>query len=513
MGVTKLCNDTSQYDVRQITGTRVIFLFLCLIFQLIVTVYIFIKTIAISKRSNSHRKHSNHGINTRLKLCLWIYHASVLCQFILSFIVYSDAIFNGNDLSNNYSCYANITLWICPLFYFFSFTLFWHWRLEVVFETSVYKVSKMYTVFMNFGIYLGFIIATTLLAIEFTRILEEASKSMNNIFCIQKVKIVDFFPYLTFDRDWSPPTNFFDCALHDALNSNNRSIFLDIVIYIVAFGVPTSNIIISIQYVRKMYALISGVRDDMDAYDASSQYTHTAEKKNGYDNSKNNNNNNNRNTKRTHVAVAASSPRATTPNVGTPRESSPPVHGQELENINIGNYNNNKNYKGGDIHGGTITNGTIASPRSSRRLHRRHKIEQRKQVYRNGIIAVVSVVSTLLCLLFWSADTGNFAILLYFDSVLNGILMMSVFQFGSWVFDLLCIKMCRCCCCCCACGGIHLADKIEKLKLRIPSSRNLQLSVQDKSPVGPSQDLDLQLQFPPDQPNLKMTIKTTSFVE
>ena len=420
--VTSICNDsTSESGTNEIVGTRIILLIIFLIIELIVISYVFMNTCdrdffinncnwknwnCKRRRKISRKRTRTHSsklssqpivaIDKKLKLCLWIYHISALIQLILSFIVYLISIIKNTDLSTNYSCYANIFLYFCPTIFFATFTVFWNIRLGIVFKSSAYQVSKVYNVILYSLICILFIGGFMLVLIEFIIVLKESlvDDDMNNVFCLERIKIIDFFPYIRKNptTDWSGKTvnnpYFYDCKLDD-----NKQVIKfwsrDLGVIIAGFSVPMLNIIISIQYIRKLYSTTKGLYIEKES---------TCK---------------NRNKNETTMV---------------------------------------------DIHGSGIRKSTKMTQiaRVSRSKNEEKRLSREKQkIYRNGITALTSVLSTWICLIVYSRDPGNLAVLTYFDAVFNGILMISVFRFGGWIFDLLCINSCHClydCCHRCSCN-------------------------------------------------------------
>ena len=71
------------------------------------------------------------------------------------------------------------------------------------------------------------------------------------------------------------------------------------------------------------------------------------------------------------------------------------------------------------------------------------------QMKRNSTIAIVSILSSLVSFIFIYTLFLNGLLFLQLDGLLNGLLMLAVFKFGGWIYNLL---TCQCChrfnCCC-----------------------------------------------------------------
>ena len=73
----------------------------------------------------------------------------------------------------------------------------------------------------------------------------------------------------------------------------------------------------------------------------------------------------------------------------------------------------------------------------------------------NVIIAIISIGTTFITLLFYALT--NMVTFFFFDGIINGILMISIFDFGAWIvrycnqcYQWTCKRCCyRCACCCC----------------------------------------------------------------
>lgn len=61
-----------------------------------------------------------------------------------------------------------------------------------------------------------------------------------------------------------------------------------------------------------------------------------------------------------------------------------------------------------------------------------------QQVYLNGIIGIISVLTTILSLILYIVDETLFSFLFFVDLIINGILMIMVLNFGHWL-------ICNCC--------------------------------------------------------------------
>ena len=82
----------------------------------------------------------------------------------------------------------------------------------------------------------------------------------------------------------------------------------------------------------------------------------------------------------------------------------------------------------------------------SRQNSVKFRMQQRQQVYRNGVIGVGSTLSTIASYLVYAAiRVDNLIFLLWIDPFINGLLMLAVFSFGNWIYEGLCVKSCFCC--------------------------------------------------------------------
>lgn len=59
----------------------------------------------------------------------------------------------------------------------------------------------------------------------------------------------------------------------------------------------------------------------------------------------------------------------------------------------------------------------------------------------NGLLGIISVSTTLVSLALSVVDINLFAILFYFDCMVNGILIIMVLNFGNWLVCPCCQKL------------------------------------------------------------------------
>ena len=361
------------HDSEWLFGTRVCVLLILSILQLLVVIYLF--------------KHVWHGaMDTKLKWCLIVYHVTLSVQYIIFLSAYLEPVFssNSNDLNTSYWCYTTYMFnYLLPSIYLSIFIIFWNFRLNTVFNNSCYQVPKWH----NYVIYIWAIAGVgSAYIIVIVSLIQATNSNINESFCVRVLKIVDFVPYLVTNQQWTNIDNFLQCAL----NSNFNIAFVNV--YTAGISIVTLNIVISVEYLRKMYQLFDSIINSLDENEIDMK---TVE----------NNSNETSNTS------------------NQTNSSEKKKHGQEMK---------------------VRTQLQRSVSETEAELFR---MQQRQQMFRNGIIAIGSNLSSLIAYCVYAlVNTHSLVILVWLDWFVNGLLMLAVFQFGNWIFDYLCMK---CCCFCC----------------------------------------------------------------
>ena len=97
--------------------------------------------------------------------------------------------------------------------------------------------------------------------------------------------------------------------------------------------------------------------------------------------------------------------------------------------------------------------------------------DNRDLILRSVFVSLLSTCSTIISISLYAVN-ANFKSLVFFDAVLNGILMISIFNFGKWIFDDIFGKCCGCYKCCCKWGN-HEDNNNNASKTRVVSLRPL----------------------------------------
>ena len=405
MSVTIRC-DNSLDESLTFVGIETLCLVIAIIVECFVFGYLNYQTCYVVP------KVKQQSISKQLTAILHIYHWFVLLYLIGRFIPFLITSINGKDLSDLTSCYNDIYAFIAPGVYHALFIIFWNTRLNVVFADSVHQITKLENIILLSLVFITLIIAEISLFIALFQAVSEKDK--NNVFCLAKQKNIDFYPYLF--KGWTDVDSpFYECEAQTNI--------LDIATIMAAISVPLLNLIIAIQYIRKMYLLFNSVDRNID-------HAHGIDVVNNINVDCVNVGNISASIS-DQVDQDASIATPTTPTRERGLSLSDKIR-MASATLSVGSVDIN------------IKTNIVKLPEW-----------QRKHIYRNGFIAIFSAGSTLMSLILFIMNS-NLIVLVYFDAVLNGILMMTVFQFGQWMFDTFCVMFCkrvRCCicgykCCC-----------------------------------------------------------------
>ena len=640
--VDLLC-DVTYEDKQSFLGINIICSFLCLFVECFIFVYVMCETCYLVPRRKQ-------PISKVLRTLLQLYHVSVLTYLSSNLAPYLDVLINKRDLSTQLVCYEDIYSVILASAFFILFIVFWNVRLQVVFSSSIHKVTKFEHLLVQTMTLLGAFVAELLLILSLYN--SVTAKDKNDVFCLIELKksaqAIDI-PITTFKNP------FYVCE-----SSEKSRLYASI---LAASFIPLLNLIISYQYIRKMYSIFNAIashqqrpqiienkfnlnqkntkrnkiidkeregtniesntntnanntdtentdNENEDKINTDNNLTYLNDTQSNQTNNNNNDNNietttpnNTNNTNNTNnndandINKFKESPSNEMAQTGADTINTlhlMPENAADFDLIGIDQIPNDsgqidsstqKSYKNtsiSDLEQGSVTLDTVHSlptrlenmgnkgdsdtntiknrtgsaddasvanvqrnkrrtakkryktnssrPRLSDVGEERHsnsmsrsrskssissqkrggalRLErsqsfskrmsevtdiaakvvamknfqesQRKYIYRNGFIAVLSTFSTLIALVAFIIES-DFVILLYFDAVLNGILMISVFQFGEWIFDSLFVKFCCKCCCkccynCCCKWHIYTPPKQEMPKARIVT-QGVQLTV------------------------------------
>ena len=308
MKVTLLCDASTTADegIPTVIGTK---LLVGVIVSVIEAIFVFYLLYEFCK------KKQYRAVNKSFQMTLTLYHVSFLSLLCVFNLVYLPMIFEYDiftksnnskykyDFSSAADCYLGYHLSVIPLVgCYLAVLLFWLFRLKLVFNDSIYQISnKLYILLTLWIIVVGVVgfllVMTAMILTIFTTETEEENK----VYCLQKIAIVDFIPYIrihnyNYDKNKNNHdsysykiNNFYSCQ-EGKYNSNlaQRSTFgqliwtlTDIPIYVAFVSIPILNSLLFFFYVKKM----NQIRHDMNQANLS---VHTCAS-----NTKNINNNNN----------------------------------------------------------------------------------------------------------------------------------------------------------------------------------------------------------------------------
>ena len=249
---TDWCSDSKGpeggYDVGAMVGSRAIILFFFTIIELITTIYV-INNIWFKRIQ----------MNIGLKLCLTLYHISLFFRYLFNLLHDLNPTFTGGSWDNEFSCGRHFFSFLMPTIYYATFIFFWNLRLNIVFKDSIYRVSKQF----NYLIYIwagGFVLIIYIL-VSISLIIA-FNLPPNKAFCLISVKVQDFVPYTS--KSWTKNNNddvddFVLCRV------NHVEDFTNSLLYVSVATVPILNIVIAVQYIRKMVNVLKMVDDDSNS--------------------------------------------------------------------------------------------------------------------------------------------------------------------------------------------------------------------------------------------------------
>ena len=267
--ISTLCECTSSNDCiePENLGMKFIGCALASVLLVIIFIYSVYKLYICKESSNVHW--GSHMLLVLSEAVGLLYLFSALIRFIFPMF----NVDNIYDMSSIIVCYNNTLL---NLFFLGTFHLccapYWLLRLKLVFAGTKYQSSNKFYFIMIIWIAFG---AITGLGIVITgiSIVSSDKSNQNDKFCVGKVKIQDFFPYLyhqTNDEYKYKINNFYKC---DKNSDDSMWILIDVATYIGVACIPTINFILFYQYVSKWRQIaIDNAKNNNDKHDDDNQY-------------------------------------------------------------------------------------------------------------------------------------------------------------------------------------------------------------------------------------------------
>ena len=242
--ITVLCKETS--DGAEYTGTKVIISFLAVVVEITMLCYTIYHLCLLRRKTK---------VYWIFRALLFSYHTFCMLYIVSSFARFIIPMFNINnihDMSSIFVCYKdaifNILFFGCV---YLSTAMYWLFRLKLTFSGSHYQSSNKFYNFMTCWAIFGALIGLTLSIICFTIIIKD-NKNSENYFCLTKVNVQDFFPYLVSANSQKyryKLDNFYKCAKN---RNNSIWILTDLSTYIGVVCVPAINGVLFYQYTIKM---------------------------------------------------------------------------------------------------------------------------------------------------------------------------------------------------------------------------------------------------------------------
>ena len=250
-----VCDENEMWSTRnQFLGTEIMIVLVSLIIETVVLIYAIYNLFFRSKR----------GTKTKLqpvfRILVLSYHISL---FLFLVLFATDAIRIMLKLSPEYdrsSLFTCIALaevaQVVLTSAYLSIILFWFLRLKLIFKSSIYQISKTFNIIFTTWIVVSWSICTSLVLIVLIMTLIDLNDNNknSNIFCNNRIKIIDFIPYMYNDEKYSYSyklKNFYTCDI----NMNHQLYqFKRISLIIGAITIPVANLVSFYLYFCKMKA-------------------------------------------------------------------------------------------------------------------------------------------------------------------------------------------------------------------------------------------------------------------
>ena len=374
---TDICPFSEPNSARSSQGTFAIVALIVLFAELIVFVYVVIKLFW-----------TNHGkkIPAIFKICLLVYHLCFFGWLIGVNYGYQYAAFTINDIYDlryDTLCYLNHTILATPFTAVYSsMTIFWLLRLKYVFARSIYSLNhKLYWFILIWLL----IACVSMLILSFLVLgITVVEKNKNSIFCLFQIHVHDFYPWYDYFVSSDITSNEYNDRLNnfylcEPRQKDVRNIDGNNINVLIIANMTSIAAIIGIITVPVLNSILF--------FKYVQKYRQLSQS----------------------IANASLQIKSTT----------------IIRNHSDHNVDDEKTNNQDDKHMDD---------------HRVVSLSMQRHINVNVLLGIASVSTTLLSLVLYSSSP-IFSILVYFDGLLNGILMICSLDFGEWIVK----KCCTCC--------------------------------------------------------------------